>query len=365
MSAPLWINQPGELLRRLEHAPGQIGLDTEFIRERTYWPRLALVQMAVGEEVLLVDPLVPGMAAAIAAWLDAPQVLKVMHSASEDLVTFKCACGTLPRPLYDTQIAAALAGLGAGMGYQKLVEQVTGVRLAKGETRSDWMRRPLSAAQLDYAADDVRHLAALHAATAARLAELGRQDWLAEDIERFLANAARDEAERWPHLGLRAAQFLDRAGQIRLLRLLRWRDQYAREQDHPRSWVLDNETATLLAREPAADLEGLRRQLDAVPRSPRKLASVIWEAMSTPLADEAQSPPPPAEPDRNAVRKLQDAVARRSAELGLPDGVLASRRSLEALLESPQAWPPALQGWRQRELQPLLAPLLAGAGITR
>ncbi|WP_372013345.1 ribonuclease D [Pseudoxanthomonas sp. 10H] len=360
MSEPLWIEQPSDLLRRLEHAPPRIGLDTEFIRERTYWPRLALVQMAVGDEVLLVDPLVPGMPAAIAAWLDAPGVLKVMHSASEDLVAFKCACGTLPAPMYDTQVAAGLAGIGAGLGYQKLVEQVTGVALPKGETRSDWLRRPLSPAQLDYAADDVRHLAALHDATAARLRDCGREDWLLEDAARTLANAARDEGEAWPHLSMRSAQFLDVAGQRRLLRLLRWRDRYAREQDHPRSWVLDNELAVALARDPPADADALQRRLDATPKSPRRLGAAIWQALATPLPDEAQMPAPPADPDRGALKRLQDAVARRSAELALPDGVLASRRHLEALLESGQ-WPPALQGWRRRELEPVLGPLLAPA----
>ena len=360
MSEPLWIDQPAELLRRLEQAPSRIGLDTEFIRERTYWPRLALVQMAVGDEILLVDPLVPGMPAAIAAWLDAPHVLKVMHSASEDLVTFRCACGTLPRPMYDTQVAAALGGIGAGLGYQKLVQQVTGVVLAKGETRSDWLRRPLSPAQLDYAADDVRHLAALHDATAAKLRELGREAWLAEDTERTLANAAHDEGETWPHLSVRSALFLDTPGQRRLLRLLRWRERYARDQDHPRSWVLDNELAVTLSRDPPADAEGLQRRLDAIPKSPRRLAPQIWQALSTPLPDEAQMPAPAPEPDRNAVKRLQDAVARRSTELALPDGVLASRRYLEALLENGQ-WPAALQGWRRRELESTLAPLLAPA----
>lgn len=361
MSEVLWIDQPSELLRRLQSPPARIGLDTEFIRERTFWPRLALVQMAIGEEVLLVDALVPGMADAIAAWLDAPQVLKVMHSSSEDLVTFRCACGTLPRPMYDTQVAAALAGFGAGMGYQRLVAQVTGTTLAKGETRSDWMRRPLSAAQLEYAADDVRHLDALHAATLARLRELGREDWLQEDMARTLEAASSDAPERWPHLGMRPAQFLDRAGQQRLLRLLRWREVHARAQDHPRSWVLDNDLALDLARDPPADPAALQARLDAAPKAPRKLGQALWQALSTPLDDEEQMPSLAAEPDRNAVRRLQDAVARHSAALGLPDGVLASRKHLEALLERGQ-WPASLHGWRRRELEPVLAPLLAGAG---
>jgi len=360
VSQALWIDSPADLLRRLASAPSRIGLDTEFIRERTYWPRLALVQMAVDDEILLVDPLVPGMPAALAAWLEAPGVLKVMHSASEDLIAFRCACGTLPRPLYDTQIAAALAGIGGGLGYQKLVEQVVGTTLPKGETRSDWLRRPLSPSQLEYAADDVRHLAALHDATAARLQALGRQAWLAEDVERLLGTAARDEGEAWPHLSLRAAQFLGADGQRRLLRLLRWRDRHAREHDHPRSWVLDNELAVALARDPPADAQELQQRLEAVPKSPRRLGPAIWQALSTPLPDEAQMPAPAGEPDRNALRRLQDAVARRSAELALPDGVLASRRYLEALLEGGD-WPPALQGWRRHELEPVLAPLLAGA----
>lgn len=360
MPLPLWIDRPSDLLDRLRHAPAQVGLDTEFIRERTYWPRLALVQMAVGDEILLVDPLVPGMPEALAAWLDAPGVLKVMHSASEDLIALRCACGALPRPMYDTQVAAALAGTGAGLGYQKLVEQIAGVTLPKGETRSDWLRRPLSPTQLEYAADDVRYLGALHEATAARLRELGREAWLAGDLERMLATAARDEGEAWPHLALRSAQFLDHDGQRRLLRLLRWRERHAREHDLPRSWVLDNELATALSRDPPIDAAALQRQLDATPKSPRRLAAAIWQALSTPQPDEDGMPMAAGDPDRNALRRLQDAVARRSGELSLPDGVLASRRHLEALLESGQ-WPTALQGWRRAELEPALSGLLAPA----
>ena len=154
----IWITTPAELDPYFQQRPARIGLDTEFIRERTFWPQLALVQMAVGQDILLIDPLIPGMTEALAPWLADESIVKVMHSASEDLVAFKWACGVLPRPLFDTQIGASLAGIGGGMGYQKLVAEITGVALAKGETRSDWMRRPLSDSQLQYAADDVEHL---------------------------------------------------------------------------------------------------------------------------------------------------------------------------------------------------------------
>src|SRR3546814_9755240 len=127
--------------------------------------------------------------------------------------------------------------------FRSLVQVVLGVALAQGETRSDWLRRPLSPTQLEYAADDVRHLFALHDALAARLQELGRETWLREDCARMVSNAERDAGDRWPHLSLRAAQFLDRPAQMRLLRLLRWREAHARRAQRPRSWTLENELA--------------------------------------------------------------------------------------------------------------------------
>ncbi|HEY4555615.1 MAG TPA: ribonuclease D [Lysobacter sp.] len=362
---PTWITDPAALHALHAARPSRIGLDTEFIRERTFWPQLALVQIAWENagtlEVLLVDPLVPGITEALAPLLADPAILKVMHSPSEDLVAFRRACNLVPRPLFDTQLAAALAGIGSGLGYQKLVEQLTGVALAKGETRSDWLRRPLSPAQLEYAADDVRHLFAMHDVLDSMLVGLGRRGWLEEDAERTLTNAENEGPERWPHLAIRSAQALDRAGQLRLLRLLRWRDVYARESDRPKTWILDNELAVAIARS-AGDRAMLQQMLDAHPKAPRKLADAIWHALSTPLDDEDTAPAIATDlRDKQQLRRLQDAVARRSAELGLPDGVLASRRWLEAILDD-GAWPDALAGWRREALEPTIAPLIAKKG---
>ncbi len=365
----LWIDTPDALRVRTATLPPVIGLDTEFIRERTYWPQLALVQIALGDgddsadagNILLVDPLVPGMAEALVPLLCHPSVLKVMHSASEDLIAFRHACGVLPAPLFDTQIAAALTGTGAGMGYQKLVQAVTGVALAKGETRSDWLRRPLSDAQLEYAADDVRHLHALHRHLDAALEATSRSSWLQEDCARLLATSAED-AERWPHLSLRSAQFLDPDGQRRLLRLLRWRDAYARRTDRPRNWILDNELAVAIARANPGDLLGLQTVFDATPKAPRSLTEAIFDALVTPLADEAASPSVRGdERDKTQLRKLQDAVALRTSELGLSDGILASRRLLEGLQDG-GGWTGALAGWRRHALEAQLTPLLASGG---
>lgn len=353
-----WITTPEELHARHRQRPTRIGLDTEFIRERTFWPQLALVQMAVDGEILLIDPLAPGMAEALAPWLVDTTIIKVMHSASEDLVAFRHTCGVLPRPLFDTQIGASLAGIGAGMGYQKLVQEITGVTLAKGETRSDWMRRPLSEAQLQYAADDVEHLFALHDAISARLQARDRLQWLLDDGERLLASVDDDE-DRWPHLAMRSAQFLDAAAQMRLLRLLRWRDTQARASDRPRSWILDNELAATLARTPPADAQALGRLFDQFPKAPRKLAGAVWQALETPLDDEAVAPRvlPATDANKKALRALQDAVTQAGRDLELPDGVLASRKHLETYLQSRQ-WPAPLAGWRRQVLEPRLQPLL-------
>lgn len=356
-----WIDTPGALRARLATPPAAIGLDTEFIRERTYWPQLALVQIALGEgddDILLVDPLRPGMREALAPLLADPAVLKLMHSPSEDLVAFQYACRTLPTPLFDTQAAAALCGLGAGLSYQKLVQAVTGVELAKGETRSDWLRRPLSAAQLAYAADDVRHLHALHRDLQARLAGNGRAAWLEEDSARQLANAASDDGERWPHLAIRSAQFLDAEGQRRLLRLLRWRDAHARSSDRPRSWILDNELAVALARQKLDSRLRFDALLDGHPKSPRSLRTPLWEALITPLIDEAKAPLARGDDrDKKQLRALQDAVATIAGELQLPEGLLASRKVLEALQDG-SGWTGQLAGWRRALLEPRLAPLL-------
>ncbi|MGY3264303.1 ribonuclease D [Lysobacter sp. HA35] len=360
-----WIDSPDALRARLASPPSRVGLDTEFVRERTYWPKLALVQIALptddgGIDILLVDPLVPGMNEALAPLLADESVLKIMHSPSEDLIALRETCGQVPRPLFDTQAAAALAGVGAGLGYQKLVAEITGVALEKGETRSDWMRRPLSAAQLQYAAEDVAHLFELHDTLVGKLDALGRREWLDADMARTVALAIEDPTDPWPHVSMRSAQFLDRDGQARLLRLLRWRDAHARVADLPRSWVLDNELAAALARPEPTDRDVIAETIRAHPKRPRKLVDAIWNALVTPLPDEGDAPDAAQAErrDKSRIKALQDAVSKRAAELGVADAVLASRRMLEPLLDTGE-WPESLEGWRREQLEPALAPLLA------
>lgn len=351
-----WIRDPATLRALRADAGPRVGLDTEFIRERTYWPVLALVQIAMPGHILLVDPRVPGMPDAIREWLDDPAILKIMHSASEDLLALRQACGTVPAPLFDTQSAAALAGMGAGLGYQALVRDITGVELAKGETRTDWLQRPLTPAQCEYAADDVHHLFALHDTLATRLQALERDDWLRQDCALAAELARVHRPDPWPHLGVRAAQVLDRPAQARLLRLLRWRDRRALERDLPRNWVIAPELAVELARLDPVDRTAVSALLSRTPKAPQSLADAITHALSTPVEDEGTMPLviDDRNRDRRQLQALQTLVARRSSELGLPEGVLASRRILQAWQDT-GAWPESLSAWRRNELDAMLA----------
>lgn len=338
-----------------------LALDTEFMREKTYFPQLALVQAADAEgRIALVDPIDPAMRAPLAAFVGAADAL--MHSASEDLVAFRHALGVLPRSLYDTQIAAAFAGLGPGVGYQALVTTLLGVELSKAETRSDWLRRPLSAQQLEYAADDVRHLHAAVAALDEKLALRGHRERALADMARMLENAREDRDDPQPHLQMRPAAQFDRLSQARLRRLLRWRDRVAREKDLPKRWLLDNDVALTLARRPPANAQALAAILEGG-RAAKRLQDEIAELIAAPMDEDEATMPLATDTeraDRARLKALQGVVAEQAAALDLPDGLLCARRHIESLLVD-GAWPTALSGWRRDVLEAPMRRVLSSA----
>ena len=358
-----WLASPQQLAELAEKLDGRpVALDTEFIRERTYFPQLALVQLSQGDGEALIDPVALPQPGPLASMLQGP-TLKLMHSPSEDLQAFRHGWGVLVEPIFDTQLAAALCGLGAGIGYQALVEKLLGVHLEKGETRSDWLRRPLSESQCHYAAEDVRHLHALHADLDARLRALGRRDWLAQDCARMIDAVRSEVPDPNPHLSMRSAQRLPADGQARVRRLLLWRDVAARRSDRPKGWILDNELVVLLAQRVPATRAEFDARLDAHPKAPKKQRGEIWDLLSAPLTAEERDLPLALESDpawRGPLKQMQAAVAERAAALDLPDGLLCARRHLETLLGTRQ-WPAALEGWRQPLLQEPLMRLLPAA----
>lgn len=344
-----WIERSDTLRQRLADAPPLLGLDTEFMRTDTFLPRLALVQMEVAGTIALVDPLAVDDPHPLADTLADPARTTVMHSASEDLealATWSCHIARL----YDTQIAAAFAGLGAGLGYQKLVREVTGIELPKDETRSDWMQRPLTARQLDYAAQDVAHLPRIHAALDARVTERGYAAWLAEDCARLLEKSRHREPDPEPQLGYRGASSWPREKQAMLRRLLRWRDTTARIVNRPRPWLLDDTHLLDLAFRPPLDPDELaeRTRGQRALRGPQRseLLGVLAEPLTAEELDFVPIPAPPDAREKRAIAAMKEVVARRAADLDVPEGLLCSRRHLETLIAT-RRWPAALDGWRR------------------
>lgn len=335
------------LADRLAAAPW-IALDTEFLRERTYRPQLCLLQLALPGEALCLDPLADIDLAPLRPVLTggAP---KIIHAARQDLEVLWPQFGAVV-PLFDTQVAAALCGFPAQIGYSELVRQLLGIALEKGQTRTDWSKRPLSQAQLRYAIDDVIHLAALRDALLGRLGELGRFAWLQEE----LANLGREEQlfvdPEKAYERLRFSGELD-PHRFRLLRLVAaWRERRAVEKDRPRSWILDDAAVRALVLKPPRSRAELAQLEEFTPgfveRSGAAMLRLVEEAQLP-----AQLPPPPgrARPDpelQARTRRMAEHVQRRATELGVAAELLATRRDLESIARG-QIDAAVLQGWRR------------------
>ena len=356
-----------------------LALDTEFVRERTFFPRLGLIQVSDGRTAYLIDPLAVADLAPFAAVLSAPGTVKVVHSASEDLEVFKRALDAVPEPLFDTQIGAALAGVGGSLGYQKLVATVLGVELGKGETRTDWLARPLSSAQRSYAAEDVAYLLPVYERLRAELQRLGRLHWVLEDSAALLSGLTRlDEDPESAYRRIRGAGRLNRRQLGVLQTLAAWRDQEARRRDLPRSFVLKEDLLLSLATRQPTVVRDLER-LPALDARQAARDSATWLALiEKALARPESELPEPAErlPFTPAVRQLEDRlrqlVAERAAALGIPPEILSSRRNLGGLLKSalvdPEPrLPRELSGWRREVIgEELLAAVRAAAsGLPR
>jgi ribonuclease D len=336
-----------ELGQELAGAP-TLGLDTEFMRERTYRAQLCLLQIATPTRCVCVDPLGSLPLAPLAPALANPSSVKIMHAARQDLEVLWPLFGTLPR-LFDTQVAAGLTGLPAQVGYGELVRQVLGVTLDKAHTRTDWSRRPLSPAQLEYALDDVAHLAALRDALLEKLDRLGRLAWVDEDLaalgrpEDLFVDPER-ASER-----LKGVAELDEWRQQLARELAAWRERRAADRNRPRSWILsDTALRAIVLRVPRSPEElGVLEDVTAgfVENSGEEVLGII-----TALAPPARLPPPAgrARPDpavTAAVKRLGDVVREVATALELSPELLATRRDLEALVRGATDVAP-LQGWR-------------------
>lgn len=344
---------------------GDIAIDTEFMRRNTYYPEIALLQMCTDDHAWLVDPLKIQDLDSLRALLIDPARYKVLHSCSEDLEVFRHWLGVLPTPLIDTQRAAALLGESFGLGYRALVETLVGVELEKGETRSDWLKRPLTDSQCHYAAQDVLQLVPAWSDLCTRAEAQGRMGWILEEGEDALRSLIDRDTNSYRRV--KSSGRLDRRQLETLRRLCDWREARARQVDKPRGWIVDDKACVAIAQAKPADYEALAA-LDVLPssvlrRQGEALVACVAEAQKT---DDADLPAAPlgslGGAQRDLLKQLRKASRVRAEALAVAPEILLSGADMELLIheaqgkaiEAPKRW----QGWRREAIVEPLRELL-------
>jgi ribonuclease D len=347
------IEEPGQLADEQGRLDASLrwSLDTEFVRERTYLPNLCLVQVAVGSRILLLDVLSLGNPETLRALLDLPEKPVVVHAAHQDIEALLPLTGAPLAPLFDTQLAAALLGFPSQVGYGELVRRVMGVELAKAHARTDWTKRPLSEAQLAYAADDVRYLGPLSEELERRLDSAGRLPWIAEECA-ALADPALyrvEPEEAWKRLkGMERLRPEERAVAHALAI---WREERAQRRNLPRGWVLPDAALRELARMRPRSPAELQHVTSLPGGAASRLADELLQVVATAPRDADLVAAHPvverlAPAQQAALRRLQALVQETATELGLEPEVLATRRDLTALVRGARDAQP-LTGWRR------------------
>jgi ribonuclease D len=332
-----------------------IAVDTEFMRERTYWPVLCLVQVAGPEEAAAIDPLAPGIdLTALLALIGDQRTLKVFHAGRQDIEIFFNLLGAVPAPIFDTQIAAMVCGFGDAVSYETLVSKLARATLDKSSRFTDWSHRPLTERQIRYALADVIHLRTVYEKLQQRLAANGRESWIAEETSELSdpGTYRNDPNEAWRRFRLRGR--LDRRFFGVLREIAAWRETAARQRNLPRNRIMRDEAVLEIAAHAPTTIETLARTRSLGRGvAEGKLGNEILEAVRRGLAETAgfelpeatrAQPPPGLGP---LVELLRVLLKQRCEDYEVAQKLLASAEDLEAIAADDHAPVRALAGWRR------------------
>ena len=363
----------GELCAQLKDSP-RLALDTEFVGEDSFVPKLELIQVATDETAAVIDfPAVRGESALDVFWeiVCDPASQKVVHAGRQDLDLFAVHAGQIPKPFFDTQIAASLVGYGPQVAYANLVQRVHGAKLEKAHTFTNWSARPLSQAQLAYALEDVTFLLAIHDHLSARLSKFGRLEWVDEEFSRL--ETAVGETRREPqarYQKVRGWDSLKPKSAAVLRELAAWREEEAKRRNVPRGRVMRDEVLLQLARHPPRNLHELRgvRGIHGgeVDRHGETLLAVMKAAVELPPSAWPEVPRErKSEPESvGLVELLQAVVKARAMEEEIAPTVLGTTSDLQALVEAKGNRAaldlPLIKGWRRVLVGNLLLDVLDG-----
>lgn len=328
-----------------------LAVDTEFVREKTYFPILCLIQIASPEHIICIDPIAIRDLSPLADLLLHKQTVKIFHAARQDLEILYQTFGSLPAPVFDTQIAATLLGLGDQLSYANLVKHILQEQLSKGHARTDWERRPLSEEQLEYAADDVRYLVAMYPVMVQKLTELGRLNWLDEDFNVLIKPELyhNEPGQQWQRVG--GVQKLKGVQLAILQQLAAWREQQAQQQNKPRKWILSDDILIAITMQAPNKLEQLERirgiNTAIIQRQGNSLLEMINRAKSCPKSEwPSLLRRIQLEPNQEALLDALQAIVKLQAAIhGINNTALTSRHDLENLLAG-NTDIPLLHGWR-------------------
>ncbi|GGK74910.1 ribonuclease D [Amphritea balenae] len=356
---PVWITDDETLAHYCQQWQSLplIALDTEFIRVDSFYPIPGLIQVADDKACYLIDPLQIEDYAPMVQLFRNPNLLKVLHAGNEDLELFFYMFGELPKPFFDTQIAAGFLGWGFSMGYQRLVEHALGVQLDKGETTSDWLQRPLTESQERYAALDVAYLPALCQQQVAELEQRGMYSWMQEEAQQLLDQTPDTDPD-----GVRYYQRFSQAWKLppekmaALRDLSAWRERISRQRDVPRNRVLRNQTLLEIVNNWPATTQALSRVKDIRSSQVRQDGEVILGYLKMAAQSALAKPPAPIQRPLsykwNKPLKALKALSRAKAEeLDIAPEVLLRKKDLDALIRTEKdgqySLPPSLSGWRK------------------
>jgi ribonuclease D len=354
MTTIQYINTPDQLAKLCEQIKKEpwLALDTEFLREKTYYPKFCLLQIATPQWVACIDPIALPKLDELFDAIYNPAIVKVFHSCRQDLEIFYQLTGKLPSPIFDTQVAAPLLGFQDNPGYAMLVSSLLSINLNKAHTRADWSKRPLTEAQIEYAADDVIYLCQIYQIMVQKLTELGRIDWLKQDFAELENPALYTVAPEQAWFKIKGKNKLTGKQLSIIQTLAQWREKTAQSEDRPKSWLLRDELLFDMAKlqpetvEELANVRGINER--AVNRYGQELCQLITTAKNRPpLPLNEKDRPTKKTQQQEAILDILTALVRiRAEENSLNPTILASRKDLEALLFNDDDECPILHGWR-------------------
>ncbi len=358
-----WIDSDAKLIGMLDDLGSAtvLAVDTEFIRTNTFHPKIALIQISNGSDCWLIDVLGIENFEGLKALLECPDKQLIFHACAEDLEVLEYALDITPTTIFDTQIAAGIANIGYSMGYARLVKEVFDVELDKEETRSDWLVRPLTARQLEYAAADVFYLHKLHELLTASLKEQGREEWFEEESLAVYAMVAGRKNSDDYYRRLKSAWKLDSLALKRLKRLCVWREKTARERNKPRGHIVKDSSLLEISRRQPLALHQLTGIDDLHPGLIKRYGEDLLNQVSAANGDVNVDPLPQplTKAEVIVLKAMRNALITVAEDTLIPQEFLFSKKDLEFILRGAIAgseeWPQRfITGWRE----PLVIPIL-------